>query len=140
MAGGHVSDAFADIIVNAILTRNLSAVPSSYFFGLTLALPTDQNGSGLVAPTPSEYGRVEVVASNTSWVSSGVGSRMMVSNVDVVYNVVVTDWGNVQGYTIYDSLTNGVFLGYGLLNPYMISVGMKARLPAGLIAVTLPNL
>lgn len=138
MASGHVSDAFADIIVNAILTRDISAIPTSYFFGLTLELPTNQNGTGLVVPTPAEYARVEVVAENTSWVSAGVGSRTMFSEIDLVYNKAVTDWGNVRGYTIYSALTGGIFLGYGIINPYIISAGMTARLPAGLISVTLP--
>ncbi len=109
MASGHVSDAFADIIVNAILTRDISAIPTSYFFGLTLELPSDRNGTGLVVPTPAEYARVEVVAENASWVSAGVGSRTMFTNVDIVYPEAVTEWGNIRGYTIYDSLTNGVF-------------------------------
>lgn len=138
MAGGRVSDAFADIIVDAIFTRNISVIPTSYFFGLTLELPSDQNGTGLVIPTPAEYSRVEVVAANTSWVSAGVGSRTMFSAVDVVYPTSLTDWGNIRGYTIYDSLIDGVFLGYGIINPYIISAGMTARLPAGLISVALP--
>lgn len=138
MAIGHISDAFADMIVKAVLTRDASGLPASYFFGATLELPTDQNGSGLVVPTPLEYGRVEVVAENASWISSGVGSRMMVSNIDVIFAQAVTDWGNLKGYTIYDSLTNGVFLGYGILNPYIILAGTRARLPAGLIVVDLP--
>lgn len=138
MAAGHISDAFADIIVDAVLTRDITNLPSSYFFGLTLELPTDSNGTGLVPPTPAEYSRVEVVAQNASWASSGVGSRMMVSNVDIVFPVAVSDWGNIKGYTIYDSLTDGLFLGYGTFSPYVISSNMRARLPAGLVAVSLP--
>lgn len=138
MATGRISDAFADIIVNAILTRDITDLPTSYFFGLTLELPTDQNGSGLVEPIPTEYARVEVVAENASWISSGVGSRSMVSDIDVIYETAITDWGNQKGYTIYDSLTDGVFLGYGIINPYIITAGMRARLPAGLIAFALP--
>jgi hypothetical protein len=138
MAGAYVSDAFADIIVNAVLTRDVSAIPTSYFFGLTLEVPTDQNGSGLVVPTPAEYARIEVTAESTSWNSAGVGSRVMVTEVDIVWEEAVTDWGNIKGYTIYDSLTDGVYLGYGLILPYIISAGMTARLPAGSVAVRLP--
>ena len=138
MANGCVSDTFADMIVNAILERNVSAIPTSYFFGLTLDLPTDKNGTGLIAPTPVEYSRVEVVAQNTSWISAGVGSRTMLSNVDILYEQAITDWGNVKGYTIYNALTNGIFLGYGVINPYTIRAGTRARLPAGLITIALP--
>jgi hypothetical protein len=138
VVGGYVSDAFADIIVEAVLTRDVSNIPTSYFFGLTLELPTDQNGTGLEAPTPDEYARVEVVAEDASWVSSGVGSRMMVTDIDILYATAVTDWGNIKGYTIYDSLVDGVYLGYGVINPYIITAGMTPRLPAGLVAVRLP--
>lgn len=138
MATGQISDAFADIIANAILTRNITALPTSYFVGLTLELPTDQNGTGLIPPIPAEYSRQEVIAASASWASSGVGSRMMVSDVDVIFALAVTDWGNLRGYTIHDSLTGGVFLGYGIINPYVILAGTIARLPAGLIAVAFP--
>lgn len=137
MAIGQISDAFADIILTAILERDVSVIPTSYFIGLTLELPTDNNGTGIEAPTPGEYARVEVVATNTSWVSSGVGSRMKVSDVDVIFEQAVTDWGNIKGYTVYDALTGGVFLGYGILNPYIILAGTRARLPAGLIEFAL---
>lgn len=138
MAGGYVSDAFADIILTAVLKRDISVIPTNYFFGLTLVLPSDKNGTGLVAPTPAEYSRVSVTAATASWVSAGVGSRTMFSNVAITYPMAVTSWGNVLGYTIYDSLTNGIFLGYGILDPYIISAGLRARLPAGSISVALP--
>lgn len=138
MAGGYVSDAFADIIVNSVLTGDVTNIPASYFFGLTRELPSDQNGTGLVIPTPAEYARVEVVVQSASWISAGVGSRMMVTAVDIIYPQALTDWGNIKGYTIYNSLTDGVFLGYGLINPYIITAGMTARLPAGSVAVRLP--
>jgi len=138
MAGGRVSDAFADMIVKALVTRDVSVLPSSYFFGLTLELPSDDNGTGLVAPTPDEYLRVEVLADDTSWVSSGVGSRMMVNDVSISFPLALIDWGNVVGYTMYDSLVDGVFLGYGLLNPYIITAGLRPVLPAGTVAIRLP--
>lgn len=132
-----VSDAFSDIILKAILTRDISVIPTSYFIGLTLELPTDNNGTGIVPPDAPEYTRIEVVSEDTSWESSGVGSRMMVSDVDVIYEQAASDWGNIKGYTVYDSLNDGVFLGYGVLNPSIILAGTRARLPAGLIAVAL---
>jgi len=138
MAGGYVSDAFADIIVEAILTCDVTKVPKSYFFGLTLELPSDQNGTGLVDPTPTEYERVEVLAESISWKSVGVGSRTMVTGLDIVFPQAVTDWGNIKGYTLHDSLTEGMFLGYGAIVPYIISAGLTARLPAGSVALRLP--
>ncbi len=137
MANGYISDAFADLIVKAILTRNVSILPTSYFFGLTLEVPTDQNGTGLVSPDALEYNLIEVVAEDASWISSGVGSRMMVTNIDVVYNQAVTDWGEIKGYTIYDSAEALTLLGFGFTVPYTITAGMIARLPAGLIEVSL---
>lgn len=138
MVGAYVSDAFSDIIVNAILTRDISYMPLSYFFGLTLEIPSDQNGTGLVVPTPAEYARVEVIANGTSWISAGVGSRTMFSSVDIVYPKAVTDWGNIKGYTLYDSFVGGIFLGYGLINPYIITAGMTPRLRAGSVAIKIP--
>lgn len=138
MTGGRVSDDFADIIVEAIFTRDLSRVPTSLFFGLSLELPTDQNGTDLVEPTPAEYSRVEVAMTDISWISAGVGSRMMTTDIDITYEMAVVDWGEVHAYPFYDALTDGIFLGYGLLNPYTILAGMIPRLPAGSVSVTLP--
>lgn len=137
MISGNISDAFADIILNAILTRNLLSIPTSYFFGLTLELPIDTKGTGLLAPSPAEYSRVEVPAINTSWVSAGDGSRTMFTKVDVTYAKASTEWGNIKGYTIYSARVGGLYLGYGITNPYIISAGMTPRLPAGLISVKL---
>ncbi len=138
MANGHVSNTFADNLVKVWLTRDITFLPTNYFIGLTTVLPTDQNGSGLLAPTASEYARIQVAASSASWVSLGVGSRAMQLNVELLYSQAVTDWGEIRGYTIYDALTAGTYLGYGVVNPVTIRAAMKARLPAGSVVITLP--
>lgn len=138
MALSNISDAFADLLLEAWLTRDLTDLPTSYFVGLTLALPTDQNGLGLLEPTNDEFERIEVVAESASWLSMGVGSRSSTLNFDLLYSMAITDWGQILGYTIYDSLTDGLFLGYGITNPLTILSGMRAQLPAGSIVITLP--
>lgn len=136
MANGHISDLFADKIAKAILTRDITQIPTSYFIGVTLELPSDANGTGLVVPTAPEYARVEVVAQNASWASLGVGSRGMQINVDVTFAVATVSWGELRGYTMYDQA--GVFLAYGITQPYTILTGTQVVLPAGLIQVSLP--
>ena len=136
MATGHISDAFADILLKAWLTRDISLLPSSYWVDLTMALPSDNAGLGLISPTGCS--RIELVANNSSWASMGAGSRSMDTIVDVLFNIAVVDWGQILGYTLYDGPVSGLFLGYGVTNPYTILAGMRPRLPAGLITVTLP--
>lgn len=139
MANGSLSNAFADLVLAAIFAGDTVSLPPSLWVGLTLALPTDGEGNGLIAPSAAEYGRVEIVCESASWISLGVGSRSMESAFDVEFATVVTDWGQILGYDLYDAETDGVYLGYGITNPYTILSGMKPRLPAGAIVVTLPT-
>lgn len=139
MANGYLSDAMADLVLAAILAGDTTGLPASLWVGLTLALPTDGAGTGLEIPDAAEYGRVEVVCEGASWTSMGAGSRSMASAVDVAFATVVTDWGYVLGYTLHDAATDGVYLGFGITNPYLVVAGMKPRLLAGTIVVSLPT-
>jgi hypothetical protein len=136
MANGHVSDLHADSLVRAWLTRDISVLPTSYWVDLTQELPSDENGTGLISPTGCS--RVELVLESDSWVSMGAGSRSMETAVDVLFDAADVDWNQILGYTLYDDPVSGLFLGYGLTNPYTILAGMRARLPAGLIVISLP--
>jgi hypothetical protein len=135
MANGHISDSFADTILSAVFTLSWN-LPYGCYIGLTLELPSDANGTGIVAPTASEYAQVWLPFDSSSWASMGVGSRSMETVVDTVFATAVEDWGQILGYTIHDPY--GVYLGYGIVNPYTITPGMTARLPAGLIVITMP--
>lgn len=136
MANGHVSDAFADILLAAWLTRDISLLPTSYWVDLTMILPSDNNGTGLVSPTGCA--RIELVAEGASWESMGAGSRSMETVVDVLFDIADVDWGQILGYSLYDDPVSGLFLGYGVTNPYTILAGMRPRIPAGLIVISLP--
>lgn len=141
MAVGHISDAFADRIALAILTRSLTPLPLSYFVGLTLALPTDQNGSGLLAPSAAEYGRLEVVAEAASWTTLGDGSRTMSLSLNLIWALAITDWGQILGYTLYDDLTSievSSYLAYGVLNPYIILAEMTPNILPDTIHLAFP--
>jgi len=138
MANGHLSDYFADILIQAWLTRDVSLLPTIYYVGLTLELPIDNNGTGLVPPEAAEFARKPIPAEDTFWVSMGVGSRAMETAFDTTFDVAVIDWGEINGYTLYDSLIDGNFLGYGITNPFTILAGMSARLPAGAIVILQP--
>lgn len=139
MANGHLSDLFADILLQSWLTRDISLLPTEYYVGLTLDLPTDNNGTGLLVPDSEEYTRVLLPAESASWVSLGVGSRSMETAVPIMFEKALTDWGELNGYTLYDSLVDGMFLGYGIITPYTILTGMIARLPIGAIIITQPT-
>lgn len=130
-----ISDAFSDILLKAWLSRNVSELPSNYYVGLTLAVPTDQNGSGILEPPNEEYSRLRVPAQSSSWESLGPGSRLMTLRLDLVYPQAFTDWGEILGYTLHDALTGGNFLGYGVTNPVTITSGMRAHLPPGSLVV-----
>ena len=134
MANGYLSDAFADSLLAAWLTG--TALPASYFVGLTLALSTDNTGTGIEIPDAGEYARVEIGANAGSWTSMGAGSRSIESAVDLAFPTAVTDWGQILGYTLHDPSSN--YVGFGILNPYTITAGMVARLLAGTIVITLP--
>jgi hypothetical protein len=138
MANGYLSNAFADIILAATLTRDVADLPLSYWVGLTLALPIDGDGTGIEVPDAAEYARVEVVGEVASWLSMGVGSRAMETAVDVVFATSITDWGQILGYTLHDAAVDGVYLGFGITNPYLLTAGMTARLPAGTIVISMP--
>jgi hypothetical protein len=136
MANGHISDIFADNILAGVFTANWN-LPQGCNVGLTLELPSDVNGTGIVVPDAPEYGPVWMPFDDYStWASMGAGSRSIESAIDVVFEPATVDWGQILGYTLHDSY--GVYLGYGITNPYLIKTGMTARLPAGLIVITMP--
>lgn len=139
MADGRITDAFADKLVKAWFNRSVTGLPTSYYIGLATTLPTDQNGTGLVVPSNAEFARIGASANTTNWVSMGVGSRQMSLNIDLLYATAVTDWGEIVGYTMHDTLTAGTFLGYGVTNPFTILAGMRARLPAGSVTIKIPS-
>ena len=136
MANGHISDEFADRILAAVLTGDVSGFPSELKVGLTLELPSDANGTGIEVPIAGEYAPVTVPVDVSSWNSMGVGSRSMESAVHVVFAQAEEDWGQILGYTLYDQ--DDVYLGYGIINPFIITEGMIPRLPTGLIVITMP--
>lgn len=138
MANGCLSDAFADTVLLAVLTGDTSGLPASFWIGLTLVLPTDEDGTGIEPPDAVEYGPVEMVCEAGTWISMGEGSRSMESDVDVEFATAATDWGQILGYTFHDAETDGVYLGFGVVNPFIITAGMRARLPAGSVVWTLP--
>lgn len=141
MANGHISDGFADRIAVAILTRSLTPIPESYFIGLTLALPTDGIGTGIIEPTDALYVRLEVVAESFSWTELGAGSRAMSLSLDLLWDVAAADIGQILGYTLHDDLTSILaenYLGYGILNPYTILAGMQPNIYPDTIVVALP--
>lgn len=136
MANGYLSNAFADAVLAAVFTGDYSGLPANYWVDLTLALPTDGVGTGLVA---AGCGRVQIPADGASWTSMGEGSRSFESAIDVVYPTADEDLGQVLGYTLYDAETDGIYLGFGITNPLIITAGMTPRVPAGLIVITLPT-
>jgi hypothetical protein len=138
MANGYLSDAFSDLILDAIFSGNTASLPTSFWVGLTIALPTDGDGTGIEPPDALEYGRVELVCEEASWDSMGEGSRSIETAVNIDFAVAETDWGQILGYTLYDAEVDGVYLGFGIVNPYIVFAGLKPRLPAGTIVVTLP--
>lgn len=135
MAVKNISDAFSDMLLKAWLHRDVSPLPTSYFVGLTLSLPTDQNGTGVEEPTNVEYLRLEVAADSDSWVSLGAGSRLMALDPELLYPEADTDWGEVLGYVLYDSLVDGTYLGWGELNAFSIVAGIQARIPSRSLVV-----
>lgn len=137
MANGYLSDAFADLVLAAVLAGATGGLPASLWVGLTTVLPTDGEGAGVVEPAAAEYGRVELPCDAGTW--SSMGARSMETAVDVEFAPALTDWGQILGYPLYDAETAGVYLGYGVLAPYIVTAGMRARLPAGLIVVTMPT-
>lgn len=139
MANGYLSNAFADTVVAAVFAGDTVSLPSSFWVGLTLALPTDGEGTGLEAPTAAEYARVAIPCDGASWASMGVGSRSIESAVDVDFPIALTEWGLILGYTLYDAVTDGVYLGFGITNPYIVTIGSRLRLPIGTIVGALPT-
>jgi hypothetical protein len=140
MANGYLSDAFADLVLAAIFAGDTATLPLSLWVGLTLALPTDGEGTGIEAPVAAEYGRVELVCEAASWNSMGVGSRSIETFIAIEFATAVTNWGLILGYTLHDAEIDGVYLGFGITNPQTVFAGLKARLPAGTIVGSLPTI
>lgn len=134
---GFLSDSFADDMLMAMFAGDASKLVPEFEVGLSLEIPIDGTGTGLIEPNDPVYERVVLPADPASWSSLGVGSRKIATAVNVTFAKATEDWGQIQCYVLYDSSSR--FLGFGLTKPFTILTDMTPQLSIGTVVIELPK-
>jgi hypothetical protein len=138
--------AFSDYSESNILKhffRNtaMPAPGSSVYIALFTVMPGEA-GTGGTEVSGGAYARVTV---STGTSGTGVGSGFAApaagacaSAADILFPVATVSWGTILGIGIYDALTAGNLLFYGVADASVaIDVNDQYKIPSGSLTVTL---
>jgi hypothetical protein len=127
------SDYLENQLVDHLFRGATFAKPSSLFFALFTAAPSDSGGGTEV--TGGSYARVSITPSNTNFnatqggtsgVSSGSGGNTT-NAVAITFPAPSASWGTVTHYGVFDASSGGNLLVWGALNtPKTINNGDAA--------------
>lgn len=118
-----------------------AAPPAAFWVALCTAAPGAQaNGSMLAEPDPNAgYARTLLNNDPVSWNAAATG--VITANTSAVFPVATADWTTVTHYALCDAQTGGnVFFYASLSTGRKVLAGDIARIPAGLLHVSLGNL
>jgi hypothetical protein len=117
------------------------APPAAYWVALCTAAPGAQaDGTMLAEPDPNAgYARTLLGSDAVSWNAADTG--VITSAAAVVFPGATADWVTVTHYALCDAQINGnVFLYGSFATPRRVMNGDVARIPAGLLHLSLANL
>lgn len=146
-----VSDYFRNKLIDWMLRGQAFTPPSTVYVALNTVNASHAAGSGTEVSGGS-YARVGISSSLANWagtqasgsttISSGTGATAVTSNnVAVTFPAPTAGWGNIVGFTIWDSSSGGNMLFFGALAAAKTVNGGDAQ-PAfaiGSLALTFDN-
>jgi hypothetical protein len=109
-ANGTFSTWLAGQLLNHAFVATMSYVPAPVVYvGLFTTAPTPAGGGTEVAGDPN-YARQSIVFSAASGAPAGIQNTAQVE-----WLVATIDWGAIQAAALFDQVTGGNLLAYGLL-------------------------
>jgi hypothetical protein len=98
------------VMGNVFKTKTNPALPAQYWIGLSRTAPNIA-GSGVTEPSTTGTGYARIQLTNLSAPEDGE----ITNTGAVAFDESLTAWGTVTHYVIYDTVTGGNLLMYGLL-------------------------
>lgn len=102
-------------VLDAIFGQTALPAIGTVYIALYTANPSEANASGTEV-TGGSYARVAFTNNTTNWpAASGTSPTSKSNGVAVTFPAPSANWGVVTGFAIYDALTVGNELGWGVL-------------------------
>lgn len=108
-----ISTFLADKLLDHVIGGTSYTPPSTVYVALFTTMP-DAGGSGAVEATGGSYGRVAVTNNPTNWPNASL--RQKVNANDIEFIQATDDWGMILGAGLYDDLSAGNLLVFGLFD------------------------
>lgn len=107
------SDYLENKILNYIFNGGVFAAPATVYIALYTAVPTDAGGGTEV--TGGSYARAAITCDTTNFpvTSSGI----IANAVAFAFATATAGWGTIVAFGVFDALTNGNLLYWGLITP-----------------------
>jgi hypothetical protein len=127
---------FENLVLDAILGSGRGAdIPATVYVGLFTSAPDDGGNGDEVPSTGTGYARVAVANTDDNWPDAASGTK--VAAVKIQFPLVVSSWGDLSHFGIFDSATGGNLLVYGeIATPTAPDVGNAPFFAAFTLAVT----
>jgi hypothetical protein len=109
MAG--LSTYMENAIIDHLFRNQAFSPPTTLYFALFTAAPTDA-GAGTEVSGGS-YARVAKTASTNGFTAASGGTAT--NSEDIDFGTASADWGTVTHFAVFDALTSGNLLGWGVL-------------------------
>lgn len=106
--------------------------PPTIYIALSTVDPTE-DGSGMAEPSD---GYARIVTAPADWTVASAGA---ISNAnEIAFAEASGDWGTITHFALFDTITGGVFLGYGTLDTAKaVTSGDTVKFPVGDLDVDL---
>lgn len=127
---GIASDYLENELVDHALRGLSFTAPASHYIALFDVDPGDDGTAGTEVSGGSYAREAATFAAPANGTTSNSGI--------VTFNTPTADWGNVQGWAVFDAVTSGNMLFHGTLdNAVYISEGQVAEFAVGALELTL---
>lgn len=127
---------FENLVLDAILGSSRGAdIPATVYVGLYTSNP-DEGGTGdEVLTAGTGYARVSVANTDDNWPDASSGVKVNATKIQ--FPLVVSSWGDISHFGIFDAATAGNLLVYGeITSPVSPEVGNAPFFSPFTLAVT----
>lgn len=129
-----ISTYLADKLLNHVIGATSYTAPPTVYVALFITMP-DAGGSGAVEPSIGDYGRVAVTNDPTNWPNATLRQKFNANDIEFIQ--ATDDWGLILGAGLYDDLTVGNLLVFGLFDePIDLNLNDKLTFNASVFQIS----
>jgi hypothetical protein len=130
---------FTDFLELEVLDQLFGALdyaePATVYLALSTTTPVD-DGTNFTEPSGNNYSRPSFTNDKTTWTTAAAGA--LANAIEMAFPAATGPWGVCTYFGIYDAITGGNLLAYGLLGTAKdIDDGDTAKFAVGDLDITL---